>query len=415
MKNWWWVILPIILYFPAKFLYLWWLSWDVWYKNKEWTLLEIIPPAEILKPYRAMEDIFNSLWAVYDFPDWRTKWCEGQIALGGGLWFSFEITSFEGNVHFYLRIPKGSEQMAKSVIHAHYPETEFFEVDDYVKNVPFDIPNKEYDLEGDDFILIKDYPFPIKTYKFFEIKPEEIKEEKKVDPFSSLMEALAKLQKGEEFWFQVTAVPILDEALAWTKRGRNVADGIAKRPHGAKQKSITGETVRTALIKDYIPFELEKKKEEVIPSEMKLTPGEREILTAVEDKITKRGFKVSIRGLYIFKKDAKFPAHKMIARGYLSHFATENLNSIKHWSKTKTSVSYFFRERRIFRRKENIFRRYIHRFPAVYPNLIKGTMILNSEELATIFHFPTETSNLPASISRIAFKKGGPPPSIPIE
>ena len=106
LKNWWWVILPIVLYFPAKAIYLWWLSWDVWYKEQKWMLLEIIPPSEVLKPFRAMEDIYNRLWALYDSPDWRAKWCEGQLTLGGGLWFSFEITSFEGSVHFYLRVPK---------------------------------------------------------------------------------------------------------------------------------------------------------------------------------------------------------------------------------------------------------------------------------------------------------------------
>ena len=89
--------------------------------------------------------------------------------------------------------------------------------------------------------------------------------------------------------------------------------------------------MRTALLKDYIPFELEKKKEEIIPSEMKLTPGGREVLTAVEDKITKRGFKVSMRGLYIFKKGSEVSRRKLITRNYFSHFATENLNSIKHY------------------------------------------------------------------------------------
>ncbi len=413
LKSWWWLILPVVLYFPARFLYFWWLNWDVWYEEKKWTILEIIPPAEILKPFRAMEDIFNRLWAFYDFPDWRKKWCEGEPTFGGGLWFSFELLSFEGEVHFYLRIPKDSEKMVESIIHTHYPETEIFETNDYVQNVPADIPNKEYDFWGEDYVLVKDYVYPIRTYKFFEIKPEETKVEKKIDPFSSLMESLVNLKEGEQFWFQIIAIPILDEVLPWTKRGRAKADEIVKRLGKAKDKSIAGETARTVLLKDYVPFEPEKKKEEIIPSEMKLTPGEKQILEAVEDKISKRGFKVSMRSLYIFKRGSQFPNRKTITRAYLSHFGVENLNSMKHWGETKTEVKYFFPKIRTFWRKRDIFERYIERVPAKSPNSIGGTLILNSEELATIFHLPAEAGNLPSGVSRVSFKKGGPPPSIP--
>jgi hypothetical protein len=59
LKAWWWFLAPVILYFPAHYLYLWWVNWDVWYKGKKWILIEIVPPKEILKPFRAMEDIFS--------------------------------------------------------------------------------------------------------------------------------------------------------------------------------------------------------------------------------------------------------------------------------------------------------------------------------------------------------------------
>ena len=65
-KNWWWLILPALLYVPAKALYRWWIQWEIWYKEQEWVMLEIIPPAEVLKPYRAMEDIYLGIWPIID-------------------------------------------------------------------------------------------------------------------------------------------------------------------------------------------------------------------------------------------------------------------------------------------------------------------------------------------------------------
>jgi hypothetical protein len=41
--------------------------------------------------------------------------------------------------------------------------------------------------------------------------------------------------------------------------------------------------------------------------------------------------------------------------------------------------------------------------------------ILNTEELATIFHFPIKVTGLVApTMTRVESKKGGPPPNLPM-
>jgi len=100
LKSWWWFFFPIIFWFPAKALYRWWLTWEVWYPKNKWLLLEIKPPREVLKPFSAMENVFSMLWGIIDSANWREMWCEGAQLLGWGLWFSFEITSFGGEIHF---------------------------------------------------------------------------------------------------------------------------------------------------------------------------------------------------------------------------------------------------------------------------------------------------------------------------
>jgi len=407
-------LLPLFLFPLARVLYRWWISWEIWYKEQQWTMLEIIPPAEIEKPFKAMEDIFNSLWPMYDGPNWREQWCEGELNQGP-FWWSFEIVSLEGNVHFYMRVPKGWARAAESFFHAHYPGAEIFEVEDYTKNVPLDIPNSEYDLYGEDYIYMKDYPFPLLTYSFFEPKtPEAVEGEKKIDPFYTLMEALVKLGPGEQFWFQINPIPIVeDDGRRWQEKCREVADKIARRGTKPKPKSIIGEALRM-LFFGKPPFQEEKEEESVLPPEMKLTPGEKEILTAVERKMTKFGFKTFIRALYIYKKDCFFAPHRTIARGYFSHFASQDLNAILFYSKTRTKIHYFFRKRRLYSRKRKIFRRYLERFPSSFPKR-RGPLlpIMNSEELATIFHFPTKAASLPPGVPRVMAKKGEAPPGIP--
>lgn len=262
---------------------------------------------------------------------------------------------------------------------------------------------------------MKDDYYPILTYKNFEAqRPEQVPPERRIDPLYSFLEALSKLKKGEQFWFQAIITPILDRDIPWITKGREAADRLAKRPSPKKPKSMIGEAFNF-LFYGKPPFKEEKKEEAIIPPEMKLTPGEREILTAVEQKITKPGFKTTMRALYIYKRDCYNGAHKAIARAYFAHFNTQHLNTIMYWGKTRTRIHYFFRKRRLYVRKRNIFERYVERFPPLYPEMVgEGTMILNSEELATILHFPTKAAILPPAVPRILAKKGAPP-SIPTE
>jgi len=409
-KNWGWFILPLILYFPLRSLYFWWVNWEVWYKKIKWILLEIKPPKEILKPFKAMEDVFNSFWAIaYHSPNWKEKWCEGEPGPTSG-WLSCEIVSIGGEIHFYLRIREGWRNLIESAIYSQYPEIEISLVDDYTKYLPSDIPNKDWDLYGEEYRFLQEDPFPIKTYSvFFEPKGEtrvKIGEEK-IDPLHSLLEDLSKLKPGEQFLFQINAESVLDKDYPWQTRGREIANKLAKRHPKEKPKLILQEAFEI-LISGPSPKPEEK---EVYPPEMKLTPGEKEYLKDVEDKIAKPGFKTSMRALYLAKRDAWFTPHQYIARAYLSHFIYDNL--IIHWAETQAKVQYFLRSRRIYLRKRKLLRNYIARFHPKYPRKPgKGVFILNIEELATIFHFPSKV--IVPTLPYVEAKKAGPPPELPV-
>jgi len=446
LKAWWWLIIPIIFVFPFKSLYLWWIRWDLWYKKHKWILLEIKPPREILKPFRAMEDVINVFWGIYDGANWRERWCEGEH-IEGPFWMSFEIASFGGKIHFYMRILEPWRDMVESAVYSHYPEAEISVVDDYTQRVPQDIPNETWDLYSENYSLMRDDVLPIKTYAmFFEERPEVVKEEKRIDPLDSLLEAMAKLKPAEQIWFQVVAAPITNNDIPWIDRGKKLANKIAKRPPEKKPKSVLEEETSGWLQsaagainflitgKEVAEVEAPPERGEVlIAPELRMTPGEREILKGIETKISKQGWKTWMRMLYLYKrKEPHFRGNYKMIRSYLNHFMSENLNSPVFWGPTRTRIHYWLRARRLYLRKRKQFRNYVVRLPSLWPRTmsgklffpfgfaprgpgIGGVLIFNSEELSTIYHFPAKITALAPAIEPVEAKKGGPPPGLPTE
>ncbi len=437
LRVWWWFFTPIILFFPLRTFYLWWLRWDKWYQEQNWTMLKVKPPREILTPFKAMEDVFTTIWCIYDEPNWREIWCEGEFTLGA-FWTSWEIVSNEGNVSFYIRCLDEHRHLIESVIYSHYAEAEIEELPDYTEVVPKNIPTEEWQVYGEDYFMPKPDFLPIKTYHDFFEEKTEIKEEKRIDPIASFIEDLARLGSGEYFWFQVITAPITESEIDIVTPGKREVNKIARRPMPEKRTmadSIFG-VISDLLyaIWDGISFlvhgkwtspeEQEAMTKALAPGatetgerEMLLTPGEREICTAIENKIKKPVFKVNARGMYIARRDSYHPPHTKISRSYFPHFQTRNLNFIMFLGKTRTKVHYVWRGRRKYLRQRKILRNYLNRFPALYPEMDgPGNMILNSEELATIYHYPTKLSAVIApAVSMVETKKGGPPSGLPTE
>lgn len=411
IKTWWWIPLPFILWKPAKYLYRF-LLMEMWDRKIKRILLEVKIPKELVKPIRAMDEVFAGFHGIHDIATWREKWIEGVFQLS----LSFEIVSNGGEIHFYIRTPEMFRNFIESNIYAHYPEAEISLVDDYIKYVPQNIPNKDWDLWGVDYINSKDEIYPIKTYRQFETESERI-EEKRVDPLAGLLEGLSILKPGEQFWLQIVVKPVLGRDKPWQEKGRELADKLAKRPEKPKPKSIIQEAAEI-LITGKTTEEPKEEIKEIIPPEMKLTPGEREILAAVEAKLTKFGYDCNIRFIYLGKRDIFFKPTTKIGFGFFKEISTENLGGLKPWSKTMTKVKsvpfWFMDKRRLYLRKRRILRYYAKRWSPLFPRA-GATYMLNTEELATLYHFPGKAVAPALGVPRIEAKKGGAPSELPTE
>jgi len=427
LRMWWWLFLPIMLMTQLKTLYLWYMNWDFEYgERQKWAVLELIPPRDTIMPYKAMEDVYASIWPLMDVGNFRENWCDGELKYGP-YWCSWEIASIEGSIHFYIRFLKQHRASIEAALYGHFPDLEIHEVQDYVKLVPPTVPNEEWDTYGEDWDFFEDDVYPLRTYEaFFEPQGEKIQaEEKRIDPMTSLLEAMSKLGQGEHYWVQFITIPVGydNDEPEWKPTGEKILNELSNRPE-KKEKTLIDDLKEIAYDlfhgpeKDGEKYEWARpfdKNEETGEREMVITPGEREVITAIENKLKKPIFRTTVRGVYVAKRDAWSAANRVITRTYMGHFITGHLNHLRFQGKTRPRVHFFWRQRRVFLRARKMFRMTVLRYPPLFPDRKSLCPIFCTEELATLYHFPVRTTGMMApSLKKIESKRAGPPPNLPI-
>lgn len=417
LLAWWWLLIPFLLFGIFKHLWLWWRI-DRFLAERRWQVLEIRVPGEVDNPFRRMESVFAGIWQIKIGNNKKEKWFDGKIQIG----MSCEIASIEGKVHFYVRFEQDDRQLIETSIYAQFPNAEITEVEDYAKQLPADIPNKEWDFWASSYRLMKANPYPIKTYKqFFEEQATTAEDEPiRVDPLGQLLEGMAKMGPGEQMWIQIMISPVNEETSSHIKEGESVVGKIVRRPDAKKGRSAGDDisTVFSTLATGKTEEAAKEEKEEFLPPEMRITPGERVVVAAIEEKVGKMSFACEIRSAYVAKRDVFLGAMKAIPMSYFNQFSTQNLNGLvvrsSTWTKVKTIFSWYLDERRLYLRKRRHYRYYRWRFGDFFPRG-KGSFVLNIEELASIFHFPGRLTAPSAALPRVEAKKGEAPPLLPTE
>ncbi len=404
---WWWLIIPFILIPQVKYQ---WLFWKAVSLDKKNIILEVRIPKEVEKPMRAMENVIIGFWPLYGPPNWFDKWWKGKSQVS----FSLELVSIDGDPRFLIRCPKEEKHLFESNIYAEYPEAEIFEVEDYTTKVPSDIPNDRWDLWGTDYTMPNDV-YPVKTYRDFE-PTESVMEEKRIDPISSLVEGFSRLEEGEQIWVLIKAKPVTDDETGFVKKADKEIEKIAGRKPKPKSLTVFEDILNT--LTGFPPKE--EVKEDTSMPEMKLTSGEKEKIKAIEQKKSKHLYECFIRCAYIAKKEKFSGGRVKTPIGYMNQF--NKYGKIVPWKPTITKITrnwydwFWFVDKRLYTRKRRIFRNYLRRLSAFFPEGKKGeTFVLSSEELASIYHFPSRHSSPSSSLSRVDAKKKEPPANLPTE
>ncbi|TXH08271.1 MAG: hypothetical protein E6Q06_00295 [Candidatus Moraniibacteriota bacterium] len=407
----WFYIIPFVFY--PIFMLLWLDSRNEKFGSKiEWVLLEIIPPKELEKSPHPMELIYSGFAGVIKTSSTFEEYVLGEYPAK----FCLELVSTEGKVHMYIRTQKQFRNLVEAHFYAQYPNVELIEAEDYTSGVPRTLPNRDWDLWGTEFKLFKPDLYPIRTYKFF----EESVTGKMLDPLAGLIETMGKLGPGQHLWLQFLATPIKED---WgAKSGQSTIEEFlgheeVERPGMLARLWHDLADVFRNLFTGLLGKELEwtslaeAAKAEEQPVEFRLTPGQKDILKALESNIGKPMFRIKMRHLYIGKKEHFSKAVGVSAFiGGIKQFNDLSMNSMVPDDFSKTYASYIFVEPRLRYRQRRIFRRYITRDSEPGENCF----LLSSEELATIFHLP-DMQVLAPSLSRVATKRGGAPGNLPVQ
>ncbi|MCI0479036.1 hypothetical protein L0Y59_00625, partial [Candidatus Uhrbacteria bacterium] len=338
------------------------------------------------------------------------KWIEGKTQDT----ISMEIVSIDGNVQFLVRTTRGFRDLIEASIYAQYPDAEIVEVEDYTLRIPSSYPDREWDIFGTEMVPVTSDVFPLRTYPEFE---DKISGELK-DPMAVMLENLSRIGPGEQIWFQLVLYPVDQKAF------RQKAEAIVKKLTG--QKVVAKESLLEKIVG--LPFKavgllLEgagitgpasapKKDELPFGRILQMTPGERKVVEAVENKAAKIVYQCKIRFLYAAKKEM-FKKQKTVSPfvGAIKQLNTNDLQSLKPETKRvgMNSTLWFFKDDRNNARKRRFVSAYRSRSAWV------GTPLfyMNIEELATMWHFPISMQTRAPQLKKTESKRSEPPINIP--
>jgi len=364
-----------------------------WLSRLNWVLLEIKLPKEIKRTPLAMEVVLSSLYQA-SVGEWYERFVQGRVAD----WSSLEIVSIGGSVHFFIRVRDKYKDLLESQIYSQYPEVEIYEASDYSKYVDYHDDDSEWQLWGQEYQFKKPDAYPIKTYIDFGINKEGLKDEEKVDPMSATLELMGSLRKNEQLWLQILIQPAKDrfhvpgtrsKKRNWRGEGEDLIEEIAKK-RMEKSGIREGGTVM-------------------------LNPVEDEVVKAIQRNISKLGFDCGIRSIYWYKKGGDFNVSRIM--GLLSLFNQYNSSTLNSFRPSWVTAFDFpwsdFKGMRVRERRRILFNAYKRRsYFYSAPRKCKP-LVLNSEELATIYHFPGQVVETP-TFGRIESRKGEAPINLPI-
>lgn len=367
-----------------------------WLANQENVLLELRMPRDIQKSPLAMETVLTNLHIGPGESNWFKKYINGSVRP----WWSLEIVSLGGRVHFYVWTRVGYRRSVESFFYAQYPGIEIVEAIDYtLLTDPTHAPNKMW---GCDFKKNKEDPIPIRTYAEF-LNPNQPlpKPEETVDPLAQVIELMGSIGPREQFWVQIMFRQTKKEKYGgmqtWKEEGLEI---IQKIRDSAVRKVKRVDPVSGALIEE----------EGFGP----LTKGQQEDIYAIERNVNKPGFDVGMRAIYTAPEDAFQGAMITFLIGLWKPMSSENGNGFGITRYDAIFGDYPWEDRSGHHRAHldhqlvDAYRRRSY----FYEPYRTPWMILSSEELATLFHVPSASVTAP-TLPRIQSSTSEAPSNLP--
>ena len=270
---------------------------------------------------------------------------------------SFEILANKGLVHYYTVVPSVLVDVVRQAIAAAYPSARLEEVAEH--NI-FSQVGKMSGTIGGEFTLKKDFVYPIATYQ-----------ETKRDAARALLNALSAAGREDGVAVQFMLRPAQE---GWTKRSIDAAGKIKKDKGVKKGGLLAPKDLMEALWK---PPEAG----DVKPEDKQLTSLEQSLVEAIEEKTRYPGYEVLIRVVVSSNTAVRSQVLLKNVVAAFSLFDSPTNNGFK-FSLSKNI--------------EELVTAYVFRF---FPQTVTQN-VLNSVELATVFHLPDQNSIPTSQVQR---------------
>lgn len=385
------------IWMPPFFAFAAWQQW-IKYKrarfiaNQEYIVLEVKIPAEIRKTPAAMEAVFDALHLRPGETTFLKRLFEGSVRP----WFSFELVSFEGQVHFYVWTRKGFRRHIEHAFYSQYPTVEIVPAEDYALRFPFNL--EQFEMWGCDFKLSKPDVYPIKTYIDYGLDKSITKEEEKLDPFATFVELLGTMGKDEYLWYQfIFRVHKKEARVPGTLIG--LTDISARASSELKKIRSNPETITYFADKEY----------------KVISDNQKQQIEGIERKLYKKHhFDVGIRGMYFARKGAFEGTIISAFLGTFKLYSAPGFNGIvgTRWLAKYDYPWQDYSNIRQNKERLRLFDAYRRRswFHSPYHFL---HYVLSGEELATLVHIPGSVVQTP-TFERIPSKRHEAPANLPI-
>jgi len=297
--------------------------------------------------------------------------------LGRSDHYSFEVVANKGNISFYVAAPRYMGRYMEQQILAHYSDAVMEEVEDY------NIFNPQNEILAGALKVKRDFIFPLKTYKKMD-----------ADPMNAIINVMSKLSREEGLAVQYT---VRSAKGIWHKKSSKIVSKAHRCQSVAEAINNKGLYRILNWLRDITRSAKPKTKlGEAVEEKKKLSAMEEDLLRGIEEKNSKAGLDVNLR-IVVSAKD------KGRARIYLDNLtnAFSQYNYYEYGNSFKNKIYSRGQKRMI---NNFIYRRFDE----------KVSNLFNTEEMASMFHFPLRNADTP-NILWLTAKHAPAPNNIPNE
>lgn len=371
------------LWLPVVLAFILWPVWLTcirsWYMSGiRYVTLELKPGDNTPKTARPMELIFYSLY-------YRTEITRVSALLKGVVrvpW-SFDIYASNGTVRFFIHLPEHHRPAVEGRIRTEYRDIDIDEARDYSREAAFN--PFESKLVMREYTLQKSDSYPLRTYQSHEHGKE------RRDVFSELLEDIATVGDRQELWIS-----------------------LMLRPH--QRDFPPGYWGFLEVPRDSLHDDAYEQIHKLLGSAgdiRHLPQTQQELVTGIENALKKPSFDCGLRAVYLAHRDVFDEERAKSLDTLFDRFGDPVLNNFTAYD-PRERVGWPLSD--VFAALPALDQEYflkLYRRRAFFaPPYYGESFVLNTEELATLYHMPKV--GRASALSRSRGTKLAPPDNLPL-